>query len=182
MALRSSVREPAAMRRALNGFTLIEVLIAVLVLSLGLLGVATTLLVSVRSAGSNYLKQQAVQYTYDITDRMRANFQVANDPTSGNPYAVALTKPSGDIPGQNCAEAECNATEMAAFDVWQWKNLLKNNLPGGVGGIVVSPTGTAHLTKVQVTINWTNQPVRTSFSGGPVAAVPVQALSVVTAL
>lgn len=166
-----------------EGFSLIEVMIAVLVMSLGLLGVASTLVVSLRSASSNYLKQQAVQYTYDITDRMRANAGAAADPTGANPYITALSAPSAGAPSPNCSAAPCNATQMAAYDVWQWKMLLQNNLPGGLGQIQVNPAGpAANLARVVVTVDWSGQRVQSSFNGTPSASVPNQKLVVITAL
>lgn len=171
------------MNRKSNGFSLIEVMLAILIMSLGLLGVASTLLVSLRSASSNYLKQQAVQYTYDITDRMRANAGVADDPSSANPYITALSESSASTPSPNCSAAPCNATQMAAYDVWQWKTLLKRNLPGGLGQVKVTPAGpAANLARVVVTVEWSDEPVQTSFNGTPSASVPTQKLIVVTAL
>ncbi|MDN5872573.1 MAG: type IV pilus modification protein PilV [Nitrococcus sp.] len=56
-----------------GGFTLVEVLIALLVLSVGLLGIAGLQLTSLRSNHSAYLRSQATLMAYDILDRMRAN-------------------------------------------------------------------------------------------------------------
>lgn len=56
-----------------GGFTLLEVLIALLVLSVGLLGIAGLQLTSLRSNHSAYLRSQATILAYDILDRMRAN-------------------------------------------------------------------------------------------------------------
>lgn len=171
------------MNRKSEGFSLIEVMIAILIMSLGLLGVASTLLVSLRSASSNYLKQQAVQYTYDITDRMRANAGVAHDPSSANPYITALSAPSATAPSPNCSATACNAAQMAAYDIWQWKSLLQHNLPGGLGQVQITPAGpAANLARIMVTVDWSDEPVQTSFNGTPSASVPTQKLIVVTAL
>jgi type IV pilus assembly protein PilV len=72
-----------------RGVGMIEVLVAVVVVSLGLLGVATTLLEVTRSTSSSYLKQQAVQQAYGMLDRMRAN-ALEGRLLSGNPYVVAM--------------------------------------------------------------------------------------------
>lgn len=152
------------MKRITHGFTLIEVMIAMLVMSLGLLGIASTLITAVRSSTSNYLKQQAVQYTYDITDRMRSNFNVAKDYTSGNLYITPLTAPAA-TPAKDCTAAVCTAAQMAAYDVWQWKSMLKNNLPGGLGSITVAATGPSNNTAlVTVVVQWSDQPAQSTFN------------------
>lgn len=149
------------MKRITRGFTLIEVMIAMLVMSLGLLGIAGTLITAVRSSSSNYLKQQAVQYSYDIADRMRSNFLLAQDYTSGNPYITALTAPAA-APAKDCTAPGCSTADMAAYDVWQWKTTLKNNLPGGLGSISVAATGASSTTaQVTVVVQWSDQQTAT---------------------
>lgn len=166
------------MKRKSTGFSLIEVMIAVLVMSLGLLGVASTLILAMHSASSNYLHQQAVQYSYGIADRMRSNFQVASDPSAANPYVTAISASAGSAPGTNCASSTCNATQMAAYDVWQWKTALQNSLPGGRGAVAVSSAG-VNLTQVTITLQWSDQPAQAAFNP---ASASSTSLVVVTAL
>jgi type IV pilus assembly protein PilV len=78
-----------AMRRFSNrsrsrGFTLIEALVSLLVLSIGLLGVAALQLTSLRANTSASTRSQATFLAYDITDRMRANRNVATNTTAYN--------------------------------------------------------------------------------------------------
>ena len=56
-----------------KGFTLVEIMIAVFVLAIGLLGMAGLQMASLKNNHSAYLRTQAVQYAYDIADRMRIN-------------------------------------------------------------------------------------------------------------
>lgn len=56
-----------------QGFTLVEIMIAVFVLAIGLLGMAGLQMASLKNNHSAYLRTQAVEYAYDISDRMRAN-------------------------------------------------------------------------------------------------------------
>src|SRR5262249_56408603 len=67
-----TLRNPSRSRRA-RGFTLIEALVALLVLSIGLLGVAALQLTSLRSNPSSSFRSQATLLAYDVVDRMRAN-------------------------------------------------------------------------------------------------------------
>lgn len=113
-----------------RGFSLLEVLVTVVILSLGMLGVAAVLITVHKSNASSYLRQQAVQETYDILDRMRANRSAA---LQGS-YDVAL----GTAPGTssvNCTSGSCNPTQMAAYDQWQWLTDLADTLPSGTGSV-----------------------------------------------
>ena len=67
------------MKRPLRaaGFTLLEVLVTVVILSIGMLGVAGVLLLVHKNNAASYMQQQAVQDAYDILDRMRANRSAA---------------------------------------------------------------------------------------------------------
>src|SRR5580692_3398722 len=56
-----------------RGFTLIEVLVSLVVLSIGLLGMAKLVLVSSHANDSAYLRSQATALAYEILDKMRAN-------------------------------------------------------------------------------------------------------------
>ncbi len=169
------------MKKASRGFTLIEVLIAMLVMSLGLLGVAATLVTAMHSANSNYLKQLAVQSTYDMADRMRSNLLAASTPNSGNPYITALSAPSATAPTPNCTATACTTpAAMAAYDVWQWKTALRNDLPEGLGSIAVVAAPTGNKALVTITVRWSDQPARATFNA--TSALTTSTLSVVTQL
>ena len=56
-----------------QGFTLVEALIALLVLSIGLLGVAALQLIALQNNNNAMFRSQATYLAYDIADRMRAN-------------------------------------------------------------------------------------------------------------
>ena len=170
------------MKQTIRGFTLIEVMIAMLVMSLGLLGIAATLVTAMHSATSNYLKQQAVQTTYDMADRMRSNFKAASTPNSSNPYIVALTPPAAGTPSPDCSATTCTPANMAAYDVWQWQTALKNDLPGGLGSISVVPDpATNTRAQVTITVQWSDQPAQATFNNPATAATPVT-FSVITQL
>lgn len=129
-------------RRAQGGFTLIEVLIAALVLSIGLLGLAGLQTVTLKMNRGAYLRVQATNLAYEIADAMRANKGNAadyDDPVS----AVAAT----------CNPArQYGAGVGAAEDRAIWGNRLACLLPSGVGAIVIG--GTAPQILVTITVAW----------------------------
>ncbi len=113
-----------------RGFSLLEVLVTVVVLSLGMLGVAAVLITVHKANASSYLRQQAVQETYDILDRMRANRSTA---LQGG-YDVALGTAAGTA-AVNCTSGSCNPAQLAGYDQWQWLTDLANTLPSGTGSV-----------------------------------------------
>lgn len=120
------------------GFSLLEVLIALLVLSIGLLGLASLQTLGLRSNQMASMRTTATQLAYDITDRMRANPQAVAD-TTNKPYEVNnATHPTIVT---NCRTTDCTAAQLATFDLAQWKTALSttqnglHGLPGGLGEI-----------------------------------------------
>lgn len=113
-----------------TGFTLIEVLIAMLVLAVGLLGLAGMQATSLKNNQSAYNRSQATQLAYDLADRMRANI------AEKTIYTTIL--PSSASPKQKClTRTGCSPAEMAENDLFEWKATI-NSLPSGKGTITVT--------------------------------------------
>ena len=137
-----------------SGFTLIEVLIAALVLSFGLLGLAGLQATSIRNNQSAYNRSQATQLAYDMADRMRANKNESVDPTSGSVIAASkyvTIAPTAASDQADCTTVTgCTRAQMATHDLSQWNKALTSALPGGTGTITVVAT-----TRVfTITVNW----------------------------
>lgn len=124
------------MRGNSQGFTLIEMLIALLVLSVGLLGLASLQSNGLRMNDSAYFRTQAVTLGYDMLDRMRGNSLQA---VAGN----YTTQADGTATGPGA---------MAVADVAQWQALIGRLLPGNVDGIVVCATPPPTI--CTVTVGW----------------------------
>lgn len=139
-----------------NGTTLIEVLIAVVVLSIGLVGLAALQTLSMKNNHSAYLRTQATFLAYDMVDRMRANLAQADT----GAYVMAFgTAPSGTT---NCLSSNCSSSDLSTFDLNEWKCSLGNwdaqatcsttlsitgMLPGGDGA--VTRNGSIHTVSVR---------------------------------
>lgn len=121
-----------------RGFTLIEALVALLVLSIGLLGIAALQLSSLRSNYSASLRSQATLLAYDIVDRMRAN-QIA---AANGAYIIGLTTtPTG------------GSGIVAQDDLARWKQNLTDTLgPTAQGSIASAGVGSAAT--YTITIQW----------------------------
>jgi type IV pilus assembly protein PilV len=121
-----------------TGFTLIEVLIAMVVLAVGLLGLAGLQATSLKNNQSAYNRSQATQLAYDLADRMRANTGAA---------ASYLTAAAGNA---NCSSTTgCSATDMAKNDLFEWNAAISQALPAGAVGSIALAGGI-----YTITINW----------------------------
>jgi type IV pilus assembly protein PilV len=115
-------------RASQAGFTMIEVLIAVLVLSIGLLGLAGLQAASLRNNHSAYLRSQATLLAYGIADRMRAN---QAEVTGGTGYQMAAYNLPAAVTA--CNSSGCSPTNMAQNDLYEWETTLARELPNGKG-------------------------------------------------
>lgn len=115
-----------------SGFTLIEALIAMLVLAVGLLGLAGLQATSLRNNQSAYFRSQATQLAYDITDRMRTNNPKTLPPT----YIYNNQAATSD----NCIANTCSSSQMVGFDLKQWNDQLAAQLPSGIGIVCLDNT------------------------------------------
>jgi type IV pilus assembly protein PilV len=163
-----------------GGFTLIEVLVSLVVLSIGLLGTAKLMLVSSRSNDSAYLRSQATGLAYEILDNIRANQQQA----IAGAYSTALTAAPAN-PGFTCIGAvACTPDNLALYDIYQWKLRLNatsglvpaGTLPNGQGSVAITLTGTQ--TTVVITVTWDDTAAQSSFG----SAVGTQSLTLQTLL
>jgi len=119
-----------------TGFTLIEILVAIVVLSLGLLGLAALQASSLRNNQIAYYRGLAAQQTNDMADRMRANLAGVSAGQYDNLNDDALdpgAMPSD--PGCFTSEGGCSAAEMAQTDYAQWYRNSAALLPNGAGEV-----------------------------------------------
>jgi type IV pilus assembly protein PilV len=126
-----------------NGFSLIEVLVAMVILAIGLLGLAALQASSLKNNQTAYYRGLATQLSYDIADRMRANR------SSGGKYLSSFMKPSdANEQSAHCLNvtATCTPAKMAEHDLFEWNNALKS-IPNATGKIEFDKS-------YKVTITW----------------------------
>ncbi|HGG59496.1 MAG TPA: type IV pilus modification protein PilV [Gammaproteobacteria bacterium] len=122
-----------AMFSSESGFSMIEVLISMVVLSVGLLGMAQLQIFSMKMNHSAYLRTQASLLAEDMIERMR-----------GNPIAVDKGSYDGLPDPQRVTGCQtttgCAPTEMARNDAFDWRLTLAATLPSGQGVVCVDST------------------------------------------
>ncbi len=123
-----------------DGFTLLEVLISLVILSIGLLGLAALQTTSLKQNQGAYYRSQSAQLSYFITDRMRANI-------SGLPDYITTDASDASKINSCRTSAGCSPENMAENDLYEWFLALNDALP--------SPNATISLNGSVYSINIT---------------------------
>ena len=140
----SARRSMYANRLGQRGFTIVEALVALVVLAVGMLGIASLYVTTLRASGSAMSRMQAINLASDLGDRIRAN-RTAEDGYAG---AAAAN-------GTTCigTGATCTPAQMAAHDLFVWQAAIQQALPGAPAGTVTVDTGT-NPTTYQIRVLW----------------------------
>lgn len=132
-----------------KGFTLLEVLVALVVLSVGMLGIAALYVDSVSRGRSALARTKAVVLVADMADRIRANS------IAGAAYGGAAAD-NGCADGAAAGSKLCTPAEMAAHDLMLWQATIADprvGLPNGAGS--VTHDGTSNPDTYVISISWT---------------------------
>ncbi len=126
------------MRASQRGLTLIESMIALLVISIGLLGIAALQITAMNQNTSSLNHSRAVWIAYNMSDRIRANlpeFDNYEDIDTENGYSGS------------CENVTCDPGAMRTADAAEWTDLIQG-LPGGRGMITANADG------LLITVMW----------------------------
>jgi len=119
-------------RRTARGFTLIEVLVAAVILAIGLLGVAGLQAMSLRNNQSAFHRSVASALAYELADHMRTNVTGAN--------AGFFAPGSAQIHAACSATTGCSVQQAAQNSLAEWTAALAANLPMGSGFVCIDST------------------------------------------
>jgi type IV pilus assembly protein PilV len=139
-----------------SGIGMLEFLIALLIFSMGMMGLLTAQLAGKKAGYEAAQRSIATALVRDMLERIRAN---------PGQIAVYRGTKAGDashrlpLPDADCDTTACSAAQLATFDVWQWESLLlgaSEKLAGVYAGGLVSPRGciTGETGEIAVTISW----------------------------
>lgn len=148
-----------------KGFSLIEILITLVVLSIGLLGLAALHAEGLKSGRSAYLRTKAVTLASDMADRMRANRPAA---LAGTYVSAAGDKGANkDCADDTVGSARqvCSPADMARHDIWLWKRAIedpRNGLPGPGTGTLTTAGGAPPT--YQIVIAWNEAGLQQSYA------------------
>jgi type IV pilus assembly protein PilV len=134
-----------------RGFTLVEVLVALVIMAIGLLGISGLYVESLRANRTSLLRTHAVNLANDMADRIRANRRGRTD------YVKAAgTPPTAD---SDCLTAACNAQKLAKADLVAWDTAVSKRLPNNAGAlprtsVAFAPAAAGTLDRYTVRIEW----------------------------
>ena len=128
-----------------RGFTLIEVLVALVVLAVGMLGIAALYVESLRAGRTSINRITAVTLASDMADRIRAN-----------PNAAATYAGNGPGADRDCVNGvgACTAVQLAEDDWFRWLQDENAQLPGGPTATIVTANPSPALTQYTITLSW----------------------------
>jgi type IV pilus assembly protein PilV len=133
-------------RKSQTGFGLVESLVALVVVSVGMIGIAALYSQGLGAGRTALFRTQAVNLAADMADRIRVNRR------GGANYGGAAANNNCD-PGGG---ATCSPLQMAAHDLFVWQALVAATLPAGAGTVTVAgttpPTYTIRVTWTEVGI------------------------------
>jgi type IV pilus assembly protein PilV len=155
----------ARLYSAQRGFTLIEALIAFVVLTVGILGIISLLIMSKSAMHQGLQRTRAINLADAIVERIRIN------PAGVETYNLGLAAPLGNgsiatQPSPDCNAASCDAVELAEHDLWTWEQALDGateTIGGEAAGGLINPRGCIMFTPtndlvrsgmLQVIVQW----------------------------
>lgn len=149
------------------GFTLIEALIALLVIMIGLLGVAGMQALAVRNSTQAHIRTLAGLGAHGLAATMRANHAYWASNTSLVPSNVSIVNTNGAISitpssldgGTNCAAVTCTPEQSAGYAIAQWSQLLKQLPSGSSAGITLISTAGTSASAYTVQISWSENKI-----------------------
>lgn len=136
-----------------RGISMVESMVALLVLSIGMLGIAALYVESVKANRTALLRTQAINLANDLADRIRANR------TARDEYELAV----GELPalGKCVVEENCTAGQLAEDDLARWVRAVRDTLPAGPDGTpprtrvdVVTAAGAGNPDRYTIEVGW----------------------------
>lgn len=143
---------PAAARRQ-HGISLIESLVAIVVMALGILGILGVQMRTLTDTSTTVRRAQAIRLIEDLSERMRVS---PNALLSIKDYESGYDEKGSAMTASDCANTACTPAQQAKYDLKQWKTTVEQTLPGGQASIFLAPGETVDTNRRQlgVIIAW----------------------------
>lgn len=135
----------------IKGFSLVEVLVAVVIMSTALLGLVGLQAAGVKNIITSYNRTQASQLASSMADRIRANVA---DITAGTSNYITIDPTTATAKSNCLTTSGCSAADMAENDLYQWNRALKDSSNGLVKtGTITRDAGNCPI-QITVTVSW----------------------------
>ncbi len=153
--------------RSNRGFTMVETLVALVVLAVGMLGVASLFALSLHSGASAISRMQAVNLASDMADRIRANRRAG--------IAYAGTGVLADNVCVGAGAANCTPQQLAKNDIYLWQQLITQTFPNSAatGTIAYASGGSLEFPSTYtISLSWAEQGQTTNSTYAAVVQAP----------
>lgn len=151
------------LQRRPSGFSLVEVMITLVIMSVGMLGIAGLYVQSMQAGRTSMFRHHAVTLAGDVADRIRAN------PTAGVAYNHAANA-TGTNKGCVNGGVDCNPADMAANDILLWQAQALDTLPAGTVAVVFD--NGVNPPSYEITVGW-NEPGETPTYVITISVLPI---------
>src|SRR5260370_1121002 len=121
-------------KRASRGFLLVEVLVSIVIISIGLLGLAGLHAVAMAKGNSGLLRSKATELGYAMADRIRVNL------IASSAGAYTSMTPQSSLTDPGCISVNCTPAQLAVSDYVEWNTEVASALPQGAGVVCVDST------------------------------------------
>lgn len=166
---------------AIGGFSLIEVMVSVLIISLAILGTTGLLIKGVSNAKTSSLRSVAAMQASSLASAMYSNRIFWANRTQALGFAsenTTFTSVSSAIPvtatlADGCNAAECTPAQLAAADVNAWVHSIASALPGAKSDVSCPQVADDVAHNCLIRITWIEKFIDTSTS----ASTPATATS-----
>jgi type IV pilus assembly protein PilV len=125
-----------------RGVSLIESLVAIVVMALGILGILGVQMRTLTDTQTGVRRAQAIRLIEDLAERLQ------NNPDALNNLSTYTTEPASQT---NCTASACTPADLAKSDIWQWRTNVTNALPGAQATVFIPKGGARQL---GVLIGW----------------------------
>lgn len=132
-----------------TGLTLVESLVAIVIMALGILGVMGIQMRTLVDTQTGIHRAQAIRLIENLSERLQAN---PDGLGSLSNYAANWVALPATIPTASCPTGGCNAVELAAVDVYQFRTAVRETLPLGQARVFLSEADTAAANRRQLGI------------------------------
>jgi type IV pilus assembly protein PilV len=139
-------RKLYARRKRMSGISMVEALVALVVISVGMLGIAGLYLASLKASRTANIRVQAVNLVADMADRIRANKRGRAAYDSAG-FAGAA---------HDCDDVTCTPQQIAENDLDDWFDRIDESMRnlGAVGTVAYTPPGAQDIHQFEVSVSW----------------------------
>jgi len=146
---------PIAGRRTQRGFSMLEILVTLFLITMWLLASAGVQSSSLQYSKAAQFRTQAVYLATELSERMQANTAGA---VAGG-YAISGTVATA---GTDCTTAACSSDDLAAFDIAEWSARVTAMLPNA--SVTVTPAAVANPITYTIVIAWSDRRTDRAYS------------------